>query len=41
MVVSARPSHSSRIDVIGHDVAVAGESHLTDGALPVLFDNFG
>ena len=25
---------------IGHDVAVVGEGHLTDGTLPVLFDNF-
>jgi hypothetical protein len=25
---------------IRHDVAVIGEGHLTDGALPVLFDNF-
>jgi hypothetical protein len=40
MVVSPRPSHSPRIDVIGHDVAVAGERHLTDGALPALFDDF-
>jgi hypothetical protein len=40
MVISARPSHSSRIDVVGHDVAVVREGHLTDGALPVLFDNF-
>jgi hypothetical protein len=40
MVVSPRPSHSSRIDVIGYDVAVVGERHLTNCALPVLFDNF-
>jgi hypothetical protein len=26
--------------VIGHDVAVVGEGHLTDGTSPVLFDNF-
>jgi hypothetical protein len=25
---------------IGHNVAVVGERHLTDRALPVLFDNF-
>jgi len=24
---------------IGHDVAIVRERHLTDGALPVLFDN--
>ena len=40
VVVYPRPSHSSRIDVIGHDVAIVREGHLTDGALPVLFDNF-
>jgi hypothetical protein len=37
VVVSPRPSHSSWINVIGHDVAIVRESHLTDGALPVLF----
>jgi hypothetical protein len=40
MIVSPRPSHSLRIDVVGHDVAVIGEGHLTNGTLPVLFDNF-
>jgi hypothetical protein len=40
MVVSPRPFHSSRINVIGYDVAVIGECHLTDGTLPVLFDDF-
>ncbi len=25
--------------MIGHDVAIVRERHLTDGALPVLFDN--
>jgi hypothetical protein len=40
MVVSPRASHSSRINVVGHDIVVAGEGHLTDGTLPVLFDNF-
>src|SRR5277367_637960 len=40
MVVSPRPSHSSRIDVVGHYVAIVRERHLTDGTLPVLFDNF-
>ena len=40
VVVSPRPSHSSRINVIGHDVAIVRERPLTDGALPVLFDNF-
>ena len=29
MVVSPRPSHSSRINVIGHDVAIVRERHLT------------
>jgi hypothetical protein len=40
MVVSPRASHSSRINVVGHDVAAIREGYLTDGALPVLFDNF-
>jgi hypothetical protein len=40
MIVSPRPSHSFRIDVIGHDVVVAGKFHLTDRTLPALFDNF-
>jgi hypothetical protein len=39
MVVSPRPAHASRIDVVGHDVVIVGERHLTDGALPVQFDN--
>ncbi len=39
MVVSPRSSHTSWMNVIGHDVAVVGERRLTDGALPVLFDN--
>jgi hypothetical protein len=39
MVVSSRPSHSSRVNVVGHDVAIVSERHLTDGAVPVLFDN--
>jgi hypothetical protein len=39
MVASPRPAHSSRIDVIGYDVAVIREGHLTDGTL-LLFDNF-
>jgi hypothetical protein len=40
MIVSSRPSHSSRIDVVGHDVAVIREGRLTNRTLPVLFDNF-
>jgi hypothetical protein len=40
MVVSPRSSHSSRIDVIGHDVVVIRERHMTDRALLILFDNF-
>jgi hypothetical protein len=40
MIVSPRPSHSSRINVIGHDVAVIRERHLTNRTLPVLFHNF-
>jgi hypothetical protein len=39
MVVSPRTSHSPGINVVGHDVVVAGERHLADGALSVLFDN--
>jgi hypothetical protein len=40
MIVSPRASHSSWIDVVGHDVAVIREGHLTDGTLPVLFYDF-
>jgi hypothetical protein len=40
MVVPTRSSHPSRIDVVGHDVAIAGERHLANGALPVLFNYF-
>jgi hypothetical protein len=40
MVVSARSSHASRIDVVGHDVVIVGERHLADGTLPVLFNIF-
>jgi hypothetical protein len=39
MIVSPRSSHSSRIDVIGHDVVVVGERHLTNRTLLILFDN--
>jgi hypothetical protein len=39
MVVSARSSHSSRIDVVGNDVTIVGERHLANGALSVLLDN--
>jgi hypothetical protein len=40
MIVSPRPSHSSRINVIGHHVAVVREGHLTNRTLPILFDDF-
>jgi hypothetical protein len=40
MVVSPRSSHPSRINVVGHDIAIVGERHLANGALPVLFNNF-
>jgi hypothetical protein len=40
MVVSARSSHPSRINVVGYDVAIVGERHLANGALPVLLDYF-
>jgi hypothetical protein len=40
MVVSPRPAHSSRIDVVGHDVAVIRERRVTDRTLSVLLDNF-
>src|ERR1700751_579284 len=40
MVVSPRPAHPSRINVVGHDVVVVGERQLTDGTLPVLVGNF-
>jgi hypothetical protein len=40
MVVSPRPSHSSRIDVVGYDVAVIRERHLTNRTLSILFDDF-
>jgi hypothetical protein len=39
MVVSPRPAHSSGINVVGNDVVTVCERHLTDGALPVLFNN--
>ena len=40
MVVPPRPAHSSRINVIRHDVPIVGERHLANGALSVLLDNF-
>jgi hypothetical protein len=40
MVVSARSSHSSGIDVVGNDVTIVGKRHLANGALSVLLDNF-
>jgi len=39
MVVSPGPSHSSWVDVVGHDVIVVGELHMAERALPVLLDN--
>jgi hypothetical protein len=39
MVVSARSSHPSRIDVVGHDVVIVGERHLANSALPVLLND--
>src|ERR1700733_16220368 len=40
MVISPRPAHSSRTNVVGHDVAIVGERHLANGALPVLLNYF-
>jgi hypothetical protein len=40
VIVSARSSHPSRINVVGHDVVIVGERHLAKGALPVLFNYF-
>jgi hypothetical protein len=40
MVVSPRPAHASRIDVVGHDVVTVSERHLANGALPVLLNYF-
>jgi hypothetical protein len=40
MVVSARSSHPSRINVVGHDVVIVGERHLANAALPVLLNYF-
>jgi len=40
MVVSPGPSHTLRILVVRDDVTVLRELLVTDGALPVLFDNF-
>ncbi len=39
MIVSPRSSHASGMDVIGHDVVVAGEGLQADGALSVLLDD--
>jgi len=39
MVVSPRPSHTSWVDVVGHDVGVFGKFHLADRALAVLGHN--
>jgi hypothetical protein len=40
MVVSSRPSHSSRIDVVGYDIAIVGEGHLANSTLSVLLNDF-
>jgi hypothetical protein len=40
MVVSLRSSHTFRIPVVWHDVAVVRELFVADDALPVLVDNF-
>jgi hypothetical protein len=40
MVVSARSAHPSRVNMIGHDVAIVGERYLANGALPVLLNYF-
>jgi hypothetical protein len=40
MIVSPHPSHSSRIDVVGYDVAVIRQRHLTNRTLSILFDDF-
>ena len=39
VIVPPRSSHSSRMDVIGHDVVVVGEGFVADGALSVLLDD--
>ena len=40
MVVSSRSSHPSRVNMIGHDVAIVGERHLANSTLPVLLNYF-
>jgi hypothetical protein len=40
MVVSARSSHASGIDVVGNDVTTVGKRHLANSALPVLLNYF-
>jgi hypothetical protein len=40
MVVAARSSHPSRIDVVGNDIPIVGERHLENSALPVLLNYF-
>jgi hypothetical protein len=40
MVVPPRRAHASRINVVGHDVAIVGERHLANGTLPVLLNYF-
>jgi hypothetical protein len=40
MVVSARSSHPSWINVVGDDVAIVSEGHLANGALSVLLNDF-
>jgi hypothetical protein len=40
MVVPPCSSHSFRIPVVRHDIVVIRELFVTDGAFPVLFDDF-
>ena len=40
MVVSPSPSHTLRLDVVGHNLAVIREGYAADCAFPVLLDDF-
>ncbi len=40
MVVSPSPSHTLRLDVVGHNLAVIREGYAADCAFPVLHDDF-
>jgi hypothetical protein len=40
MVVSARSYHPSRVNTIGHNVAIVGEHYLANSASPVLLNYF-